>query len=229
MAVSMSQKTQTEIMFSGVMAHIFEEWDYSFKPVKYEMERDLYRMTEVGVLWFKGNFVVRVDIPSYAFIESPQFCVSAFKKALCGASVFFSDDEMHHLFARTGFHPVAVIGGYDHGNIIHFDISKPAVRIAATGGIMSGPPSGPPSASLVVVATTVIDYELAVFNGGGFPAYVLHPAGERPELDFILMSFQEFPLLGLLPASQGFIYTNTSFVTNGVACLPMRQTEWANR
>ena len=50
----------------------------------------------------------------------------------------------------------------------------------------------------------------------------LQPKNLEIQRDIYRMTFKEFPLLSLLPASQGLIYTPTAFVCDGVIYKPLR-------
>lgn len=105
---------------------------------------------------------------------------------------------------------------------MRMNLSKPVVRVAAVDAANSPFTLVKEEEPIPDPSLTTILYELAYFEGDGIPAYILHPSGEVSSEEFIRMTFKEFPLLGLLPASQGLIYTPTAFICDGAIYQPLR-------
>lgn len=219
MAASTSNAMQTVGVVGAFVSELFESWGCGLQPKKIEVRHDSDRFVDVANITF-DDFSVRVDIPVTYSSVNAQLAFECFTHSFLRARTYFSQDTLDHLNFRSCFHAVAVVGGYSHGSIIRVNISNSELRVAV------GVPN--PSRLSEVGGTphnqsvSTVLYELATFSGVGVPAYVLHPAGEVPSEDFIHMTFNEFPLLGLLPASQGLIYTPTAFIGADDMYRPLR-------
>lgn len=209
---------------AGILSGLLEEWNYTSTPKNMSVRSDVFGAPWQVSIEFE-TFEIRVTIPEFFLsVRAPsQDCLTAlFRDAFLRASTYFSEEVLELLNARSGIHPVPVIGGPSHGRVVDVDISHGSFLLNSPGPSIGG------AASLAsIVPPTSSLYKLEVFPCHEVPGYVLCQVEEAPSIASIQASIQaslvEIPLLRFLPTTQAFAFINTAFVGAGGNFRPLRR------
>lgn len=220
MAAYMDDGSKLNFILKDLVTTLFEDSPANIKPSSYEVFQDYKTLSYELVMVFSEGFSINIRVPNHQLLDKSILNrFSTLASTLEGASVHFTQTMYNNLYLGNGHHLVAVVGGYSHGETILIDISHPSIVVAAVEPFNQFAKED----DLVCPPTfTTVTYELSKYVGGGVPGYILRPKGERPSIEFINMAFKEFPLLSLLPASQGFVQTNTAFLSQHTSLFPLR-------
>lgn len=211
--------TSTPDLFDSFCWWLKTELDkcgYHVNPV---LNKDYHVMldTHCMTISFDG-FCISAELPKTHFL----FGVSDPTALMDSLVVNIDTKVMTALWQGQGTHPLAVVGGYAHGEVIKANLEHGMVLVA---GELELPLTAPsldavsPNDSLPAFMYEVANY----YDEQRGPSYFLVPKGEHLSESFIKRTLKEFPVLGFLPASRCFLAPLKTKVMSGTHLVSLSQ------